>query len=91
MYRVNKYVDLFDRTLWTFLITTPASLVVLGFNDWPQALAIGLVSALGTSGKVGIAQRTGNSGMGDGIPGMTAVEEVEITTDAEGRVVAAEA
>lgn len=95
MYRVNKYIDLLDRTLWTFLVTLPSVLIVDGIWDleapWTSKLATALLAAFGTSIKATVAQRTGESGMGDGIPGKAAVEEVEISTDEQGRVVAAEA
>ena len=95
MYRVNKYIDLLDRTLWTFLVTLPSVLIVDGVWDlempWTAKLATALLSALGTASKTTVAQNTGTSGMGDAIPGKAAVEEVEIKTDDAGRITAVEA
>jgi hypothetical protein len=72
--RINKWVDFLDRTAWTFIQTTGASLVVLGFDGWKEALAAGVLAAAGAGGKTVVAQRVGNSGVGDAVPGASVVK-----------------
>lgn len=91
MYRVNKYIDLIDRTVWTFIQCLIGAFVVWGFDDWKKILSAAGISAAAALTKAKGAQEIGGSGMGDAVPGRASVEEVEITTDDQGNVTAVEA
>ena len=72
--RINKWLDLLDRAGWTFIQTFGGTLVVFGFNDWKMNLGAAAVAAIGSALKTTVAQRTGDSGAGDLIPGKDVIE-----------------
>lgn len=72
--RINKWVDFVDRVAWTFIMSFAGTIVVLGLDDWMQALSVAVVAALGAAVKTGAAQRIGNSGIGDAVPGASVIK-----------------
>lgn len=72
--RINKWVDLLDRTAWTFLMTLFSSFIIWGFDSWKPVLAAAALAAFGTGGKTTVAQNVGDSGLGDAVPGKSVVK-----------------
>lgn len=72
--KVNRWVDLIDRVGWTFIQTLAATWIVMGANfDW-DVLKAALLAAAISAAKVVIAQRVGNSPIGDAVPGASVVK-----------------
>jgi hypothetical protein len=79
MNRINKYVDLLDRLVWTFIqcflgYTLVDALSDSVNGDWKATLSVAGVAALIAAGKTVVAQNIGDSGLGDAIPGASVVE-----------------
>lgn len=74
--KVNKWVDLADRAGWTFIQSAAASFVVLGWDGWQDVLKVAIGAAIVSIGKTSVAQRVGDSPVGDMVPGASAVEPV---------------
>jgi hypothetical protein len=76
--KVNKFLDWAERTFWTFtgvlLVQFPVDSISNINLSLLHKLEIAAGSALFTTVKVLIAQHTGNSGMGDAIPGADVIE-----------------
>lgn len=70
--RVNRLLDFLERVGWTAVQAGAAVLIVSGFDAeaWKVAATAAGLAAL----KVLVAQRVGDSGMGDAIPGGRVVE-----------------
>jgi hypothetical protein len=64
--RVNRWLDLLDRALWTGIASAAgATLVVLSTGvDWEQGLAFVGLTTLGTVCKVIVGQNTGTDDTG---------------------------
>lgn len=76
--KINRWVDLLDRTAWAFVLSYASSLIALGWNSWrDSALSIAGMTALGALVKTGGAQQIGSSGVGDAVPGKSVVETVK--------------
>lgn len=75
MYRVNKYLDLLDRTVWTFIQAALGALVVFGFDSWKAVLATAALAAAAAAIKAKGAQEIGDSPIGDAIPGKSVLEK----------------
>lgn len=77
--RINKYLDLLDRVGWTAIQAFVGYLlanVALGDSiGWKKVLIAAAIAAGIAAGKVVVAQNTGNSGMGDAIPGASVIEK----------------
>lgn len=72
--KINRWVDLVDRTAWAFVLSYAASLISLGWNSWhTTSLSIAGMTALGALVKAGGAQQIGNSPIGDAVPGKSVV------------------
>jgi hypothetical protein len=67
--RINRWLDLLDRVGWTFLQAFAGTMVVLGFNDWEDALKASAGAGLIAVGKVLVAQNTGSNNLGAAVPG----------------------
>lgn len=77
MPKVNKWLDLLDRAGWTAIQSAAgATLAALALDDvtWETALVMVGGSTLAAVCKVVLAQRSGDSGMGDAIPGASVIE-----------------
>lgn len=72
--KLNKWVDLVDRTAWAFVLAFGAGLISVGFDNWRQALGIAGMTAVGALVKAGAAQNVGQSQLGDAVPGRSIVE-----------------
>lgn len=79
MSRVNKWIDVLDRGAWTFvqtfLGTMLGSAVVLDEVNWGVTLSASVFAAAGSIVKTMAAQRVGDSGLGDAVPGATVLEK----------------
>jgi hypothetical protein len=74
MVRINRWLDLLDRVLWTFVQAFAATLIVLGFDSWKDSLGAAAIAGALAALKVVAAQNVGDSKLGDGIPGASVVE-----------------
>jgi hypothetical protein len=74
MVHINRWVDLIDRVLWTFVQAFAAALIVLGFNNWKDSLGAAAIAGALAACKVVAAQNVGNSKLGDGVPGASVIE-----------------
>ena len=82
MYRINKYVDLLDRFIWTFIQAFIGfALADALFNNldasWSEKLGVAAIAALLSAGKTVVAQNIGQSPAGDAIPGASTLEPVQ--------------
>lgn len=71
---INRWVDLVDRVLWTFVQAFAAALIVLGFNNWKDSLGAAAIAGALAACKVVVAQNVGDSKLGDAVPGANVVE-----------------
>ena len=81
MYRINKYVDLLDRFIWTFIQAFIGfELADALFNNldasWSEKLGVAAIAALLSAGKTVVAQNIGQSPAGDALPGVSTLEPV---------------
>lgn len=67
--KVNRWLDLLDRVGWTFLQAFAGTMVVLGFNDWEDALKASAAAAVIAVVKVLAGQQTGSDDLGAVVPG----------------------
>lgn len=74
MPRYNRWVDLVDRAGWTFIQTFLMTMVVFGFDEWKANLGAGVLAGAAAALKTMIAQRTGDSPLGDAVPGTSVVK-----------------
>ena len=75
--RVNKWLDFIDRVGWTAIYAIAAALVTVLTSDgigWEEGLKFLGVSVALAVCKVTVAQRTGNSDLGDAVPGKSVIE-----------------
>lgn len=76
--RISKWLDLLDRVGWTALQAFSGYLlanVALGDSiGWKKVLIAAAIAAGIAAGKVVVAQNTGNSGLGDAVPGASVVK-----------------
>ena len=76
--RLNKYVDLADRTIWTFIQAFLAFIAVDAFwsddLSWGAKLGGAAIAALIAAAKTVVAQRTGNDELGDLVPGQDVIQ-----------------
>lgn len=75
--RVNRWLDFADRVGWTAVQAAGAAVItVLATDaDWQEGLLFVGVAVLLAIAKVAVAQHTGNSGLGDAVPGQTVIEK----------------
>jgi hypothetical protein len=73
MVKFNRWVDLLDRVLWTFVQAFAATLIVLGFNNWKDSLGAAAIAGAAAALKTVVAQNVGNSNLGDAVPGASVV------------------
>lgn len=72
--KINKWVDFIDRVGWTFIQTLAATWIVMGADfDW-DVLKAALLAAAISAAKTVVGQNTGNSTVGDVVPGASVVE-----------------
>lgn len=72
--KVNRWVDLLDRTGWTFIQAFLGFWIATSFaTDWNLLKGALIASAIAAT-KAAVAQRVGNSPLGDAVPGASAVE-----------------
>lgn len=72
--KVNRWVDLLDRTGWTFIQAFLGFWIVTNFSmDW-DLLKGALIAAAIAAVKATIGQHTGDSPIGDVVPGASVVE-----------------
>lgn len=72
--RLNKWVDLVDRTAWAFILTMFSAFCVFGFDSWRPVLATAALAAFAAGGKATAAQNIGSSPIGDAVPGASVLE-----------------
>lgn len=68
-FTVHRWVDLVDRAGWTFVQAFAATLLVLGLDDWRKSLASAAVAGAIAAVKTMAGQQTGESPLGDAVPG----------------------
>lgn len=72
--RINRWVDLIDRTAYAFVLSLAASFIALGWDSWRTALSIAGMTAFGAVVKTTGAQQIGDSPIGDAVPGASTLE-----------------
>ena len=77
MVKVNRWVDLLDRTAWTFIQAFAATLIVLGLDDWKKSLGTAAIAGALAAVKTVGAQNVGDSPLGDAVPGASVVQDVK--------------
>jgi hypothetical protein len=76
--RINKWIDLGERTAWTAIQAAAASVIVVLASDmeWQQGVAIVGISALAAACKTIVAQRAGDDELGAiPLPGQHVIEQ----------------
>jgi hypothetical protein len=85
--RINKWLDLLDRTAWTAIQTFAGVLLATllsGDTHWKLALGSAGIAAVIAACKAALGQQLGD-GAGDLIPGQEVIETVEAARPASTR------